>query len=177
PREWSSMVIPSDQFPLMDRNRSILRLCCLSIIDWSRICASLQLISLLWRCLLYWDDLSSLPFSLLSLLLTFTYSILVISSIVFVFTSIRFSSDNYVAGAAFCSILLSFLCASIAPLTIYYLVTLSRLPESSSSRVLLWSSTLQSFFFLLFSLPINIISTIVYGTLTEHFEKLKNGVH
>ncbi|KAF8361073.1 hypothetical protein PRIPAC_87996 [Pristionchus pacificus] len=170
------MVIPSDQFPLMDRNRSIIHLCFISIIDWTRMCASLQLISLVFKCLLYWDDLSSLPFSILSLILTFIYSIFVIASIVLVFASIRLSSDNCIAGAAFCSILLSFLGACIAPITLYYLVTLSRLSESDPIRVLWWSSTLHSFYFLLFSLPVNIISTIVYGTLTEHFEKQKNGI-
>ncbi|GMS84718.1 hypothetical protein PENTCL1PPCAC_6893 [Pristionchus entomophagus] len=170
------MVIPSDQFPLMDRNRSILRLCFLSIIDWTRLCATLQLISLLWKSFLYWDDLYSLPFSLLSIILSFIYAILVISSIILVFASIRLSSDNCIAGAAFCSILLSFLCACIAPTTIYWLVNLSQLAHSDSSRVIWWPSTLHSFIFLLFSLPVNIVSTIVYGTLTEHFENIKNGI-
>lgn len=56
------------------------------------MCASLQLISLVFKCLLYWDDLSSLPFSILSLILTFIYSIFVIASIVLVFAWVFFSS-------------------------------------------------------------------------------------
>ncbi|GMT16874.1 hypothetical protein PFISCL1PPCAC_8171, partial [Pristionchus fissidentatus] len=165
----------SDQFPLMDRNRSILPLRFLSIIDWARVCSTLQLLSLFWRVILYWDDLSSREFSLLSLLLSSIYAILVISSITLVAASIKFSSDNCVVGAAFCSILLSFVCACLAPTTSCLQVRLSQLPHFDPRRLISWSPTLHSSLFLLFSLPVNVVCTIVYGTLTEHFENIKNG--